>query len=215
MLGWDKNFDFFLEHLKDALQKPLPGFSAHFSMLPPARQAPDFDQIEAEFKPKKAAVMALFYPEKNRPNLVFIKRNRYPGVHSAQISFPGGKKEPGDENDLHTALRETQEEIGVNAEKIIILGELSRVYIPPSNFLVQPVVGYVGHSPEFFPDNKEVDELLPLPFGDFFIDEAIHQTRVETHGLEMHVPAYHVQNRIIWGATAMMVAELRSLFHTS
>jgi 8-oxo-dGTP pyrophosphatase MutT (NUDIX family) len=144
--------------------------------------------------------------------LVFIKRTSYPGVHSAQISFPGGKAEKHDADILQTALRETEEEIGVAATDIEILGNLSRVYIPPSNFMVQPVVGAIPYKPTFTPHSKEVDVLLPMPFEAFLTANTMQNTRVETRGLVMHVPAFNVQNEIIWGATAMMVAELRALF---
>lgn len=210
MLGWDSDFETFLRVLKAGVLNNLPGVEAQYKLLPPGRPLPNFDLIERQ-NPRLAGVLALFYPVNNIPHLVLMKRNVYEGVHSGQISLPGGQKEEIDIDLVATALRETHEEIGVAPEIVEVLGSLTRVFIPPSNFLVQPVVGVAKNRPAFVPDLKEVDELVEVPFHVFLDTSNFKETSVFARSLEMKVPAFHVQNEIIWGATAMMIAELAQI----
>jgi 8-oxo-dGTP pyrophosphatase MutT (NUDIX family) len=210
MLGWDRDFEKFRTYLELGLLNDLPGFEAQFKLVPPTRNRPDFKEIERQ-NPRIAGVLALFYPVENVPHLVLMKRNTYPGVHSGQISLPGGQKENIDHDLIATALRETHEEIGVKPDTIDVLGYLTKVFIPPSNFLVQPVVGVMASKPSFVPDVKEVDELLEIPFSLFSDARNFKETTVQARNLKMKVPAYHVNNEIIWGATAMMISELTHL----
>ena len=210
MLGWDNNFDIFKVALRNGLALGLPGVEAQYRLVPPDRPRPNFVDIENK-NPRKAGVLALFYPIHEVPHLVLMKRNTYPGVHSGQISLPGGQIEEIDENITQTALRETHEEIGVHPNIVQVLGNLTQVYIPPSNFLVQPVLGFTNSRPEFIPEQKEVSEVIEVPFVDFINRANFRETRVEARGLIMQVPAYHINEHIIWGATAMMISEMIAL----
>ncbi len=206
MPGWD-NFQAFLRKIEQASQGNLPGQDAQFKLVPPGRDKPNLDLIESQ-NPKRAGVLALFYPVEDQPHVVLMKRNTYPGVHSGQISFPGGRLEPEDADLTETALRETEEEIGVDRSSIRVLGLLSKVFIPPSNFLVQPVMGFLDHRPEFVPHDHEVDELLELPMSSFTNPQNLRATRVDVRGFKVDVPAFHINGNIIWGATAMMMSEI-------
>lgn len=207
MPGWDKSFNELRIDLQQAYQNDLPGMHAQFQVVPPGRAKPDLSVIESQ-NPKKAGVLALFYPIKETPYLVLMKRNTYPGVHSGQISLPGGRVEEEDENWIATALRETEEEVGVPRNMVEVLGEITRVYIPPSNFLVQPVIGFTSVRPDFVPHEQEVDELLEIPVSAFCDPQNLRTTQVEARGFTMQVPAYHIDKNIVWGATAMMISEI-------
>ncbi len=211
MLSWDSNFFGFVNDLEKSFTTELPGLDAQFNAMPPGRERPDFGKIEKS-NPKQAGVLALFYPHAERPHIALMKRNAYPGVHSGQISLPGGQKEAHDTSLIDTALRETHEEFGVHRNLIEVKGLLTRVYIPPSNFLVQPVVGTAKERPSFIPDRTEVDFILEVPFEEFLRAENFKNTFVNARGIRVQVPAYHVKNEVIWGATAMMIAELHAMF---
>lgn len=156
---------------------------------------------------KKAAVLMLFYPDNNNnTRMVLILRNKYNGVHSNQISFPGGKMEKEDENLELTALRETYEEIGVKSSSINVVNKLSSVYIPPSNFKVQPFVGFSENNLVFKADKKEVSAII-TPLFEELINSKIVKSKVLVNGTTQLVPSYLIDNQVLWGATAMMVYE--------
>jgi 8-oxo-dGTP pyrophosphatase MutT (NUDIX family) len=140
-----------------------------------------------------------------------MKRNTYPGVHSGQISFPGGQKEDVDGDLIATALREADEELGINQLDVEVLGALTEVYIPPSNFLVEPIVGLQNERPSFKADATEVHSILEVPFSAFLKSENFKTSKVEARGYTLEVPSYHVHNEVVWGATAMMISELTHL----
>tara|TARA_B100001245_G_scaffold236673_1_gene229627 strand:- start:810 stop:1454 length:645 start_codon:yes stop_codon:yes gene_type:complete len=205
------DFNHFREELEKAFTRPLPGQDAQYQMTPAGRERVDLKRIDQE-KVKQAATAALFFPMQNRPHLILTRRVEYPGVHSGQISFPGGRREPEDESFMDTALRETHEEIGVKAGDITLLGSLTALYIPPSNFFVYPFVGILDQKPEFFPQESEVAEILSLDFNLFLPGESLKQTIVDARGFKLKVPAFNINGHIIWGATAMMISELRAMF---
>lgn len=162
---------------------------------------------------KKAAVMALFYPGLDQlTRLLFILRNAYPGVHSGQIGFPGGREEENDRDLLETALRETQEEVGVPSELIEPIRPLSRIYIPPSNFEVSPYMGICRHRPEFHKQESEVADLIEVSLSDILNDANLITRRLSTsYAKEIEVPAFQLEGNVVWGATAMMLSEIKSL----
>ena len=157
--------------------------------------------------------MALLYPGEDRlARLLFILRNAYPGVHASQIGFPGGQEESKDRDLLHTALRETEEEVGVPASSIEPIKALSKVYIPPSNFEVSPFIGLCAETPEFRKQDSEVAALIEVPLTDVLDDTRRTQRRLTTsYARDIEVPAFLFEGHIVWGATAMMLNEIKSL----
>jgi 8-oxo-dGTP pyrophosphatase MutT (NUDIX family) len=142
-----------------------------------------------------------------------MKRPDYDGVHSGQIAFPGGHFEPND-RDLHqTALREFTEETGAPSNDFEVLGELSRVFIPPSNTLVTPVVAYAKQVDRFAPDPREVAALIDVPVSELMRTDVLKRTTlfIQVLDREAEVPYWDVQGHVVWGATALMIAELREL----
>lgn len=163
-----------------------------------------------KLNPRKSAVMMLFYPKDGETHLVLTKRNAYPGVHSSQISFPGGKAETEDADLTATALRETFEEVGVEPDKIEVVMPFSEIYIPPSNFLVQPFLGILKNEPKFKPDPKEVTAIIQLPLDTFLDDSIIIPSEMKTsYSQSILVPAFVFEGHVVWGATAMMLSELK------
>lgn len=211
MRGWD-SFDGFTDRLREVLNSSLPGMDAQYKLVPPGRARPDLAEIKHTRNPRLAGVLTLFYPINEIPHVVLMKRNTYPGVHSGQISFPGGQHEEFDRDMIATALREAEEEVGVDGESIEVLGSLTEVYIPPSNFLVEPVVAVKKDRPLFKADKTEVQSIIEVPFSAFFEVQNFKETKVQARDYTLKVPAYHVHNEIIWGATAMMISELTHLF---
>lgn len=200
-----------LNQLRERLEAgQLPGFSAQARMGHALRQ----DYREAPSSVRHAAVLALLYPLVDRLQLLFIQRTSPPGDrHGGQISFPGGAYEADDRDARHTALREAEEEVGVAAGQVEILGEMTSLYIPVSNFLVKPFVGFTTQRPKFVPEASEVARIIELPFGDFFGERVteLRDKQLFNGMLLKDVPHWTVGGEAIWGATAMMVSELVSL----
>lgn len=204
------NYIEFESRVDNLFDKSLPGQESHFKMAPVNRKGLDLNEVDL-LKVKRAAVAALFYEVNQLPHLVLTLRNKYPGVHSGQISFPGGKIEEEDLNFKDTALRETFEEIGIARTQISIHCELSPLYIPPSNFLVQPFLGSMKGIPQFVAEEKEVQEILSIDFNQFFEPRNIQEKRIKIGESYIEVPAYYINGHTIWGATAMMISELKDL----
>jgi len=191
----------------------LPGEASHHKMAPIERLEELTKQSLKKNKAKRAAVMALFYPNRDgETHLALILRKTYKGVHSAQVGFPGGKQEPSDISAEHTALRETQEEIGVLQQDITVLKKLTQIYIPPSNFFVSPFIGVCETTPQFILQESEVEALIEVKISDF-LDDSIYCTRrlSTSYATDIEVPAYILNTHVVWGATAMMLSEVREL----
>ena len=193
----------------------LPGIETQLKMAPPFREQLLERYKEERKSAKPAAVLALFYPSNQGETLlVLIVRKSYKGVHSAQVGFPGGKPEPEDDGLEATALRETWEEIGVSSDKITVLRELSSIYIPPSNFLVSLFIG-IAHTPLTFTlQPSEVDAIIEVSLTDFMNDSSEVVSEVlAADGVAYEVPAFKLNSRIVWGATAMMLIEIKSMLN--
>lgn len=196
--------------MERAFQKPLPGQKAQYKMVPPGRPITDLTTIEQD-RVRQAAVAALFFNKNDRPHLILTQRLEYEGVHSGQISFPGGSREMEDKSFMHTALRETEEEIGINDSQIDLFGSLTSVYIPPSNFYVYPFVGLLHSYPDYRKQEEEVARILEIDFNDFIDSNNIVEQTLEARGFKLKVPTYHIGGHTIWGATAMMISEVREM----
>ena len=207
------NFQDFLEYVPKLIEVELPASEAHYKMAPLDRIV-NLNLAEIEKKnPKIAAVMMLFYPKKGRAHLVLIVRNSYEGVHSAQIAFPGGKYEIEDRTFEKTALRETHEEIGIHPENIQIIMPFTQIYIPPSNFMVYPFLGICQEELVFIPNSNEVAKIIELPLSVFLDDTIIGSTTMTTsYAKNIEIPAFKIEEHIVWGATAMMLSELKDVF---
>jgi 8-oxo-dGTP pyrophosphatase MutT (NUDIX family) len=201
----------FISRLQQLLAQPLPGETAQYRMAPSYRPKLSKEQIAA-LNPKISGVLLLLYEKENQYYVVLTERKKYDGVHSGQMSFPGGKKEVGDLDLTATALRETQEEIGVKQEHIALLGHLSELYIPPSNFLVFPSVGFGQNMPKFVPEKKEVETIVEVPLAHLLNSENINlEQEIRLPGMTVRAPAYIYNQHVIWGATAIMLSEFTFL----
>ncbi len=200
----------FKNTLKSALAEPLPGATAQSIMAPAGRQMPDLQSLDKQ-KVKTAAVLALFYEEKEEAHLVLTLRKKYPGVHSNQVSFPGGRRDSTDRDYQHTALREAEEEIGITPSLVDLYGELSPLYIPPSNFLVHPFVGIYTVAPSFTKQEAEVERIFSISVSELLDETFINKVNLNIGGVPMDVPTFIFEGYNVWGATAMMLSELRQI----
>lgn len=206
------DFQDFLQHLPNIIPAELPAEKAHVKMAPLERVQLMQNLDLSTKNPRIAAVMMLLYPKNEKTHLILIVRNAYNGVHSSQIAFPGGKYETSDADYKETALRETYEEIGVSTEKIEIVKQFTPMYIPPSNFLVHPFLGISSQELAFYPDIREVADIIELPLSVFLNDEIIIDATLSTsYANNISVPAFNIQNHVVWGATAMILSELREV----
>jgi 8-oxo-dGTP pyrophosphatase MutT (NUDIX family) len=191
--------------LRNRLKDELPAEKAHFQMAP-------MERIEAAkiFKPnettKKGGVLILIYPKENKIYFPLTLRSENTGVHSGQVSFPGGRQDEG-EDLIETALRETWEEIGVEVSKNQVIGQLSPFYIPPSNYLVYPSLAAISHTPTFKPNPSEVQEMLEIDLNDFKTNIPRKIGEIKARYLNANVPYYDLQGFKVWGATAMILSE--------
>jgi 8-oxo-dGTP pyrophosphatase MutT (NUDIX family) len=206
-------FSTFNEQIVKITKLDLPGEASHHKMAPIERLEELTKESLKKNKAKRAAVMALFYPNRDgETHLALILRKTYKGVHSAQVGFPGGKQELSDISAEHTALRETQEEIGVLQQDIIVLKKLTQIYIPPSNFFVEPFMGVCKTTPQFILQETEVEALIEVKISDFLDDNIYCTRRLSTsYATDIEVPAYILNTHVVWGATAMMLSEVREL----
>ncbi|SFH20211.1 NUDIX hydrolase [Pontibacter chinhatensis] len=163
---------------------------------------------------KESAVLILFYQDGNKIKLPLILRPVYAGVHSGQIGLPGGRREETDANFYETALREAQEEIGINPAEVTVIGHLSDLFVFASNHMVHPVVGYMEQKPAFLLDPREVDQLIEVPLSTL-LDTSIRGITnfVVSGNIEISAPYFGVDGHTVWGATAMMLSELLSIIN--
>lgn len=206
------DFEQLHSYLSTALKEPLPGESAQFLMAPFKRPSVR-DALKASPPPRLSAVLLLVYPIENEPHLALIRRSSYKGVHSNQVSLPGGKKEESDADLLETALRETREEIGIASDHILVQGPLTEVFIPPSGFLVSPYVGVAQTTLTFSPDSREVQHLIEVPVRELLNDSIVKRAKVPAMNgtITIEAPYFDLLGNQVWGATAMILSEFKSL----
>lgn len=207
----------YILRLKQQLSKPLPGAAAHQQMAPAHRLSSEH-YLKTIKDYREGSVLILLYELNGVPHFVLTLRPSYEGIHSGQISLPGGKIEQSDANPVETALRETEEEIGVSKANIEIIGTLTSLYIPPSNFLVHPVLGYAKQELKFKKDEREVAELIDVATSILLVD-ALRQHKMMdlSRGLnapdltQVKVPYFNIGGHHVWGATAMILSEFAEI----
>lgn len=197
-----------LEHLRYFKKENLQGFVAHKEVVPYRNDISSYN-IDS---PRIAAVLILLYPIKNKTHFALIKRPNYEGSHSGQIAFPGGKQEPEDISITQTALREAEEETNIKSKDVTIVGKLSQIFIPPSNFLVTPVLGFSNNQPEFVPEKREVESIIEVPLFDLLNHKVLPETTISLkNGERLSTPYFSLNTKVVWGATAMILNELKYL----
>lgn len=203
-------FEEVITRLEQRLQEPLPGEVAREKMMATPLNGQKF-KLNHEQPPRPGGVMLLLYPHEGKIYLPLTRRPDYNGVHSGQVSFPGGKAEQEDHSLIETALRETEEEIGVQRSEVRIIGQLSEFFVAASNFQVLPVVGYLEEKPRFEPDATEVAAVLEARL-DQLLDPTYQKVRdMDVRGYQLRTPYFDVQGNVVWGATAMMLSEFISV----
>ena len=201
-----------LRQLADALAAPLPGVDAQLRLAHPARSL----GVPAGKTPREAGVLVLLYPgEDARPHFPLIVRPARDArdEHAGQIALPGGSREPADADLAATALREAAEEVGAEPTELRVLGQLSPLYIPVSNFLVTATVASAERSPRWRPQPSEVSRIVHAPLAELLADDPVRYTEVALGtGVELRrVPYFPLVGEVVWGATAMILSELRGV----
>lgn len=197
----------FVEEVKEKFLNPLPGLEAQLKMAPEIRRK----QVEIPDDARVAGVMILLFEIDKKWNTILIRRAEDGQTHSGQISFPGGKNEKFDADIIATACRECEEEIGVKRNDIEVLGTLTPIYVPPSNFVVTATVGFIANAQNLKADEKEVQEIIQVPLEFLFHPKMKKEQEVKPNLMS---PTYHLDETIIvWGATAMLISELEHLLN--
>lgn len=210
-----RNMDFkvFLDTVPKIKKIALPGEQAHHKLVHDQR-IEELAQINIdERKPRQAGVLAVFYPGKDgKTYLVLTLRKSYKGVHSNQVGFPGGRVEQTDRDLSHTALRETEEEVGIPQQEVRLIRQLTKLYIPPSNFWVQPFMGFLNQTPVLVPQELEVERILEVSLEHFLDRRNLVRRNLSTsYANDIEVPAFLLNDQIVWGATAMVLSEIKEM----
>lgn len=193
------------ESLQFVLNQPFDSTEAHLEMAPYRKSG-----FNTSINPIKSAVGIHFFFN-HEPTLILIERPITMRKHAGQIAFPGGKQDEGDRELVETALRESYEEIGITQENQNPIGELSTVYIPVSNFLVHPFVFVHEHKPKLIPNKDEVNQVLEVKISEILDSGSVKKTDIQLeNGLKLKdTPCFSVQNKIIWGATSIILNDLK------
>ncbi len=191
-----------LDHIRQELKKPLPGMASQNKMAPALKRL-----LKMPGALQRGSVLILLYPDNNELFTVFIKRATDNTPHSGQISFPGGRLERVDTSIRETALREAEEEVGVPAADVEIIGRLTALRIDISNIEVTPFVGVCKKRPDFKPDPTEVDYVIEARISELLNNEIIQHKPVLWGQNDFIAPVYNIRENYIWGATAMILSE--------
>ena len=203
----------FIERLSDRLTRELPGETAQILMAPNARRH-IMAAMPATTEGRQSAVLLYLFPRHDDWHIVLMRRPDYEGTHGGQVSIPGGLL-VCDESHEQAALREFEEEIGISVKSGQLIGMLSDIFIPPSNYLVQPFVGYADNPPCYNPDPLEVKEIIELPIARLMSDATVKQGKVcMSNGAWTETPYFDVAGHMIWGATAMILSEFKEILRS-
>ncbi len=195
------------ENIQKALLQHLPGATSHLKMLPKKRL---LKAVSDKKNIKHSSVLLLLFPEKEELTICLIKRPQHMKNHAGQIALPGGRIEKG-ETALETALRETNEEIGIDTSNIEILGKLSELFVEVSGFIIHPFVGWLPQKPDFKMNSNEVEKILLFPLTQFL--SCPDEVELETVRGKLKVPCVLFESEIIWGATAMLLSEFTDILN--
>ena len=200
----------FIQRLRGRLTRELPGEEAQFRMAPRMRLRMQ-EALSQATRPQRSAVLLYLFPEQGDWRIVLMKRPEYDGAHGGQVSIPGGRLEAGEDH-VQAALREFREETGVPVTSSQLLGELSELFISPSQFLVRPFVACARERPEFEPDPVEVEEIIELAVSALMNEETVRlgSVRLSTD-MVVETPYFDVEGHMVWGATAMILSELKEI----
>ncbi|SNR16409.1 NUDIX hydrolase [Tenacibaculum jejuense] len=209
------DFTYFKNQINAIKNNDLGGTTSQFKLVPEIRIKISEETIKKN-NPRKAAVLCLFYPDSEGKTVFLLtKRASYKGTHSAQISFPGGKADEEDKTFADTALRELEEEVGVDRNSVQLIRQISDTYIPPSNFMVTPFIGYLNKKPNYV-TNKEVAEIIEVQLDDLLDDSKISSVELDTSYMKkIAVPCFLLNEQVVWGATAMILSEIKDLIKES
>lgn len=191
-----------LKQLIDELAKPLPGLEAQQRLSPPG-----VDHSPAGKSEKESAVLIVLYNDAGKTRTLFIKRAEYDGVHSGQVSLPGGMFKQSDINLRNTALRETFEETGIPESSVEIIGSLTALYIPVSGITVHPFVGFCRNKPTLTPDPTEVKYIIEAGIEELLNPDNQKYKVMQIGEKEVDIPYFDIYGEHIWGATAMIMSE--------
>ena len=205
------DFQLFRQKIQEQLTTKLPGEAAHNKLMPSNRRSNN--TLKDTSKLRKSAVGLILFPEKGITKCILIKRPSYDGFHSGQICFPGGKMDINDSDLEYTARRECYEEVNLPMGDADLIGELSEVYIPVSQFLVHPFVFALNKKPELHPDEREVDSIIEFDVFDLLKASTLKVKDMQLTQTYIHknVPYFDIEGHVVWGATAMILSEFRAL----
>ncbi len=202
-------FDNLIFHLKKRINTNLPGKDSHKKMKISYR-----NEKKNSFNinmAKPAAVLLLLFPDNKKICFYLTKRTEKLKYHKGQISLPGGSNEKG-ESLLETALRETEEEIGVNKNEISILGQITPLFIPVTGFLMTPFIGFTSKEPIIKLDSMEVEEVFSVNILDLINNDKLITHR-QLNGRDVTIPYFNLNNQQVWGATSMVLSEFKDMLH--
>lgn len=203
-------FNNFLHIVPRLISEKLKASDSHLKMAPIERVKYYQNYDYSVHNPKSSAVVTLFYPKNEQTKVLLIVRSKYPGVHSSQIAFPGGKWEKEDVSLEQTALRELEEEVGVAQGQVQLVKQWSELYIPPSNFLVTPFLGIATELPKWKIQENEVAEIIELDLEVLLSEEIVQNVSMTTsYANNIEVPAFVIDGHVVWGATAMILSEVK------
>lgn len=198
----------YIGKLKAELLSALPGVDAHL-LLAPEMRVNDLKIGIIHDNAVESAVLILLYPFNDSLHTIVILRNEYDGPHSGQISLPGGKVEKSDVDFKHTALREAEEEIGIISSEMEIIGQLTRFYVRPSNFIIYPFIAFCHHKPDFHPNATEVKRIIEIDiFNEITHEKIVNKTIALKNNVQVNAPGFELSGEFMWGATAMIFSEL-------
>jgi len=202
-------FDKLIFHLKKRIDTNLPGYDSHQKMKVDYREKIKFPFTINKAKP--AAVLLLLYPNENQIFFYLTKRTENLKNHKGQISLPGGSKEQ-EETLLETALRETEEEIGINKNRISIIGSITPLFIPVTGFMMTPFIGFIPKKPLIKLDSMEVDEIFSVNILDLMNNDKL-STKRQINGTHINIPYFLLNKHQVWGATSMVLSEFRDMIY--